>query len=71
MDDIIQQHAVYSDSDRRALKLAMSLSLLRGARGRAELVREGEDAATVDACFEPSAALWPRLRAGQPAEAAA
>lgn len=30
MDDIIQQHAVYSDSDRRALKLAMSLSLLIG-----------------------------------------
>ncbi|MCA9707679.1 MAG: DNA repair protein RecN [Myxococcales bacterium] len=40
-----------------------ALSLLRGARGRAELVREGEDAATVDACFEPSAGLWPRLRA--------
>ena len=40
-----------------------ALSLLRGARGRSDLVRKGEDAATVDACFDPSDALWPRLRA--------
>jgi len=39
-----------------------ALSLLRGARGRAELVRKGEDAATVDACFSPDTALWSRLR---------
>ncbi|MCH9686145.1 MAG: DNA repair protein RecN [Deltaproteobacteria bacterium] len=39
-----------------------ALSLLRGARGRAELVRQGEDVASVDACFEPSAPLMPRLR---------
>ncbi len=30
-----------------------ALALLRGARGRAELVRDGDDAATVDAQFEP------------------
>ena len=40
-----------------------ALSLLRGARGRPELVRQGEDAATVDACFEPASGMWPRLRA--------
>ncbi|MCX4242277.1 DNA repair protein RecN [Paraliomyxa miuraensis] len=40
-----------------------ALSLLRGARGRPELVRQGEEAATVDACFEPGASMWPRLRA--------
>ncbi len=39
-----------------------ALSLLRGARGRADLVRKGEDTATVDACFEPNAVLWSRLR---------
>lgn len=39
-----------------------ALALLRGARGRADLVRRGEDAATVDACFEPGDALWSRLR---------
>ncbi len=38
-----------------------ALSLLRGARGRAELVRQGETAAAVDACFEPTAPLRPRL----------
>jgi DNA repair protein RecN (Recombination protein N) len=40
-----------------------ALSLLRGARGRPELVRQGEEAATVDACFQPVAAVWSRLRA--------
>jgi DNA repair protein RecN (Recombination protein N) len=40
-----------------------ALSLLRGARGRPELVRQGEDAATVDACFQPVEPVWSRLRA--------
>ncbi len=40
-----------------------ALSLLRGARGRPELVRQGEEAATVDACFQPAEPAWPRLRA--------
>lgn len=40
-----------------------ALSLLRGARGRPELVRQGEEAATVDACFQPTEPVWARLRA--------
>lgn len=40
-----------------------ALSLLRGARGRPELVRQGEEAATVDACFQPTDSVWTRLRA--------
>src|SRR5262245_51037234 len=40
-----------------------ALSLLRGARGRPELVRQGEEAATVDACFQPTEAVRGRLRA--------
>ncbi|MCB9716745.1 MAG: DNA repair protein RecN [Myxococcales bacterium] len=39
-----------------------ALALLRGGRGRAELVRQGEEAATIDACFEPSETLWQRLQ---------
>jgi len=40
-----------------------ALSLLRGARGRPELVRQGEEAATVDACFQPSESVRSRLQA--------
>ncbi len=39
-----------------------ALALLRGARGRAELVRDGDDFATVDAQFEPRAGTVERLR---------
>ncbi|MCC6214606.1 MAG: DNA repair protein RecN [Polyangiaceae bacterium] len=40
-----------------------ALALLRGARGRAELVRSGVDVAIVDAQLEPSAAVAPRVAA--------
>lgn len=40
-----------------------ALSLLRGARSRAEVVRRGEDSAVIDARFEPDAKTWARLAA--------
>jgi DNA repair protein RecN (Recombination protein N) len=40
-----------------------ALSLLRGARARVEVVREGDDTATVDAQFEPRPAVHDRLQA--------
>ena len=38
-----------------------ALSLLRGARARAEMVREGESSAVIDARFEPQPKVWKRL----------
>lgn len=38
-----------------------ALSLLRGVRGRSELVRDGADSAVVDAQFEPTAASVQRM----------
>lgn len=40
-----------------------ALSLLRGARGRAEIVRDGAEAAVVDAQFEPAGTSLQRLQA--------
>jgi DNA repair protein RecN (Recombination protein N) len=39
-----------------------ALSLLRGARARAEVVREGDESAIVDAHFVPSPSVWGPLR---------
>lgn len=39
-----------------------ALSLLRGARARADMVRTGVDTAVIDARFEPGPAAWKRLQ---------